>query len=354
LFRKDASLSPREQRRRFQYSRAAMTTRRFTCAAACVLVAAGSLLAGSAQPATPLKTRVAIFYYPWWGTPERDGSWLHWSQNAHTPPSDVAAAFFPARGAYSSADPAVVRSQMREIARTGIDTVIVSWWGGGSTEDARLPLVIREARAARLRVAVHIEPWTDRTPAEVASAIGSLMGRGINEFYVYDSVASPDGEWAAELRKVGSAVIYAHTPLVGKARRGGFDGVYTYDVYMHSGGAFPRICAQARQVSLRCAPSVGPGYDAHRATGDVRRQPRKRGARYDSMWERAIRAQPDVVTITSYNEWHEGTQIEPARAAGLPYLSYEGAWGLTGKAAERAYLDRTAFWVKRLRTPLPP
>ena len=70
------------------------------------------------------------------------------------------------------------------------------------------------------------------------------------------------------------------------------------------------------------------------------------------MWDRAIRAQPDIVTITSYNEWHEGTQIEPARAVGPPYLSYEGAYGLNGKAAERAYLDRTAYWVKRLRAPV--
>ena len=55
------------------------------------------------------------------------------------------------------------------------------------------------------------------------------------------------------------------------------------------------------------------------------------------------------MTITSYNEWHEGTQIEPARAVGRAYLSYDGAWGLHGRAAQRAYLDRTAYWVGRLR-----
>ena len=66
------------------------------------------------------------------------------------------------------------------------------------------------------------------------------------------------------------------------------------------------------------------------------------------MWQAAVRASPDVVTITSYNEWHEGTQIEPARAAG-GYLAYDGAWGRKGADAERAYLDRTAYWVDRLR-----
>jgi hypothetical protein len=67
------------------------------------------------------------------------------------------------------------------------------------------------------------------------------------------------------------------------------------------------------------------------------------------MWRAALTAAPDVVTITSYNEWHEGTQIEPARAAGRSYLSYDGAWGRRGADAQRAYLDRTSYWVDRLR-----
>jgi hypothetical protein len=66
------------------------------------------------------------------------------------------------------------------------------------------------------------------------------------------------------------------------------------------------------------------------------------------MWSAALRAAPDVVTITSYNEWHEGTQIEPARVRSA-YQAYDGAWGLTGHSAETAYLDRTAFWVDQLR-----
>jgi hypothetical protein len=326
-----------------------MTGRRLSLAMACAVAVLAGVLAERASSRPMPAVRVGIFYYPWWGSEKADGAWIHWGQNDHLPPSDVASSFYPSRGAYSSADPAVVRAHMREIASAGVDTVIVSWWGDGSVEDARLPLVLREAKAARLRVAVHVEPWRGRSPQAAAAAIASLQARGVREFFVYDSTADDDRQWAEALRTVDRAVVYASTSLVGKARRGGFDGVYSYDVFAHSGASFGRVCAQARQAGLLCAPSVGPGYDARRATGDGRVQPRARGARYDLMWSRAIRAHPDMVTVTSYNEWHEGTQIEPARAAGEPYRSYEGAYGMRGPAAERAYLDRTAHWVAQLR-----
>ena len=70
------------------------------------------------------------------------------------------------------------------------------------------------------------------------------------------------------------------------------------------------------------------------------------------MWRAAIQAHADRVTITSYNEWHEGTQIEPAAAGrhgAYRYFSYDGAWGLHGPAAQSAYLARTRYWSDVLR-----
>ena len=39
---------------------------------------------------------------------------------------------------------------------------------------------------------------------------------------------------------------------------------------------------------------------------------RENGGYYDRMFRAAVDASPDVVFITSFNEWGEGTQIEPA------------------------------------------
>ena len=112
------------------------------------------------------------------------------------------------------------------------------------------------------------------------------------------SVRACPADWAQLNATLAGARIFAQTTLVGFAKLGGFIGVYTYD----------------------------------------------------AMWTSALRADPDLVTITSYNEWSEGTQIEPAKpepAAGA-YLSYDGAWGRHGRAASRAYLWRTACWTSVL------
>jgi hypothetical protein len=245
---------------------------------------------------------------------------------------------------------------MREIAGTGIDTVIVSWWGPGSVEDGRLPFVIAAAQAAGLHVALHVEPWVGRTPQGVADALRGFAALGIRDAYVYDSAASPDADWHSALASLSGVRVFANTPLAGKALKGGFQGIYTYDVLVYDGSSFGRMCENARQVGLLCAPSVGPGFDARRATGDPRVRERNDGRWYDHMWQAAVRASPDLVTITSYNEWHEGTQIEPARASNGLYACYDGAWGLDGRRAQRAYIDRTTYWVGKLRggleTPL--
>ena len=309
---------------------------------------AGSRPAGPGPPTGAGAGEVAIFYYPWYGTVARDGAWQHWQQNGNVPPSQIASGWYPARGPYSSSDAAVVRAQMREIASIGVQTVIVSWWGSGSPEADWLPNVVKAARAAGLRVALHVEPFAGRTPAALEPELLAFAASGITDAYVYDSTTSADSDWRALNARLPGMRLFANTGLPGKAMAGGFAGLYTYDVRVYDGSSFPRVCASARLHGLLCAPSVGPGFDAVRATGYTRVRSRAAGATYDRMWRAAVKATADIVTITSYNEWHEGTQIEQA-AATAGYKSYDGAYGLVGRAAQRAYLDRTALWVRRYR-----
>jgi glycoprotein endo-alpha-1,2-mannosidase len=326
------------------------TTAAILCGLACLGLPAaaaphGGVGPGTGEGGTPPET--AIFYYPWFGTQARDGAFTHWKQGGSVPPDRIASGFYPARGPYSSSDALVLAAQMQEIAATGISTVIVSWWGRGSVEDERLPGVIGAARLHGLAVAAHIEPYESRSVPSVSADIAYLRTLGISDFYIWSSPWLPDLEWAELNRRLSGVRVFANTNLAGKAAAGGFDGIYTYDVLLFGGALFPRFCTQAHRLRLLCAPSVGPGYDARRATGDMRVRLRRNGATYDSMWRGAIRSRPDVITVTSYNEWHEGTQIEPARPGRQGYAGYDGAWGRRGEASKTAYLERTGYWTAR-------
>jgi hypothetical protein len=286
----------------------------------------------------------AIFFYPWYSTMLHDGRYSHWTQGGHQPPFDLASQFFPARGPYSSGDPRVLRAQMRDIAFAGIDEVVSSWWGRGSAEDLRLPAVVRAAKRFRLRVAVQLEPYPGRTIESIGADVAYLRALGIHDVYVYRSEDFTAEDWSNVTRQPTGVRLFAQTNHVGFAAHAGFAGFYTYDILLYDGAKFGRLCEQARAAAILCAPSVGPGYEATAATGDTRVKPRLDGETYDSMWRAAEAAGADIVTITSYNEWGEGTQIEPAGHGGR-YESYDGAYGLHGRAAERAYITRTRYWT---------
>lgn len=316
-------------------------------------------LPASAQGTATPPVRVTAFYYPWYGTSAQDGAYQHWGQDGHAPPNDIASSYYPARGLYSSSNAVVVGQQMEEIRNAGIDEIAVSWWGQGSEEDKRLPLVLQEARAAGVAVAVHIEPYPGRSVASITADVAYLKTLGISTFYIYRALDLPIADWAAahDALHAGGGTFFAQTGMAGAAAAARFDGIYTYDIVTFGGNSFARICGEAAKLHLLCAPSVGPGYDARRGDGDPRVKLRRNGRTYDAMWRAAIQIHASRVTITSFNEWHEGTQIEPAALPGrrgkYRYLSYDGAWGTHGVQAEYAYLNRTLYWSNVLRSTVP-
>jgi len=323
------------------------------------------------RPAVSHPAEVSIFFYPWYATPAtapRTG-YRHWEQNNHTPPFDIGANFYPADGLYSSLAPAVLAKQARQMAASGVDTVVTSWWGRGTDaahyEDWMLPDLVAAVRAAGLRLAVHLEPYKTRSLTTVAGDLAYLRGLGITDVYVYQAETwGAAADWVPALSTQPGMRFFAESGHLGSmlngvfadyARDAGFDGIYTYDVVRFGAAEMAVACGAARQRRLLCSPSVGPGFDGRRAgMGHIPVVDPAGGLRYDTMWRGAIAAGADVISITSWNEWHEGTQIEPAKpycfpSDGFCSPGYEGVYGRFGVAAQTAYMDRTAEWARDFR-----
>ena len=166
--------------------------------------------------------RSSIFYYPWYGTPQHDGKFIHWQQNGGEPPHRIASSYYPARGPYSSADRLVLAAQMDEIRRAGIDQISVSWWGWGSIEDRRLELLLPEAQDRTASTSPHTSSRTGAGPRQsTASDIAHLRELGIRDFYVYGPQDDTPEAWAAARASLPQGVrLFAQTHLVGWAAAG--------------------------------------------------------------------------------------------------------------------------------------
>ncbi len=324
---------------------------------------------GAAPTAGALADDVHLFYYSWYGSPAVNGGWRHWQQGGRTPPDDIGADLYPALGPYDSGEAGAVARHMEWVARSGAGVIVYSWWGRGSYEDRLVRRVLDAARERGIEVAWHLEPYAGRTAASTVADIeyiNSTYGShpafhrsaehgGRSAFYVFQSLDIAD--WTPLDEVTDTSIVLAQTTDTTKIAH--FSGMYTYDgIAGATAPGWKQAGDYARANGLIWAPSVAPGYIDDRAVpgNSTPTVERANGAAYDRQWSNAldpaIGGSPTWVSVTSFNEWHEGSSIEPADStppAGRGYRTYESAYGQTGEAAQTAYLDRTAYWVGRFR-----
>ncbi|HEY0450786.1 discoidin domain-containing protein [Actinophytocola sp.] len=329
------------------------------------LVVAAVPVPASSAGVQAVPADVQLFYYPWYGSPTVNGSYRHWPQGNHTPPDDIGANYYPTLGAYDSGDTAAIDQHMTWIQRSGAGTIVTSWWGQGSYEDNLVPRILDSAARHGIKVAWHLEPYGNRTAASTVADINYINSRygsspafyrdaahgNRSAFYVFESLRITD--WSALDQVSGTSIVLAQTTDTSKVAH--FGGMYTYDgIAGATAPGWKNASDYCKANGLVWAPSVAPGYIDDRAVpgNTTPTLNRDNGAAYDKEWHNALDpatgGAPTWVSVTSFNEWHEGSTLEPARSSppgGQGYLTYEGAYGQTGAAAETAYLDRTRYWV---------
>lgn len=328
------------------------------------------------QPAA----NVAAFYYPWYGNPDVDSGWMHWDQNGHQPPTDIASDYFPMLGTYSSMDPMIIAQHFAWLRQAGVGVIVTSWWGPEDRTDQAVPRLLEIAAHYGLKVAFHIEPYPTRSPEALINHVRYLAERyGDHPAYYRTPGSSPWNEQsepaglfflADPYQQAGSTQdaepaswteaidtlhrdqlgwVLAGTPDPRWVEEGHFDGLYNYSFQGPRPGD-PQAFAWARDLRPGAwyVPSVAPGFSAGQLgyPSDTY-VPRDNGATYNGQWEAAVSQEvpPQLITINSFNQWLEGTAIEPAAPGGDPNVP--GRYADFGDLGPLGYIESTREWVGR-------
>jgi hypothetical protein len=113
-----------------------------------------------------------------------------------------------------------------------------------------------------------------------------------------------------------------------------FDGITGYNMYAvnriepdflkNVDKVYQKFYQYTLSNNLSFIPNVMPGYDDRKLKGFNRPVlERKDGKFYKEFWEVAkkyLDPSLKMVLITTFNEWHEGTEIEPSKEYGTKYL----------------------------------
>lgn len=330
-----------------------------------------------------------IFYYNWYGNPEFDQFYRHWNHNILPHWSDstwnntqgydgyntIGSNFYPKLGTYSSNNPDIIRKHMEMISKAGIGTISVSWWGQNSYEDNSIKIILDMADLYCIKVNFHIEPFPNRNALSTIEAITYIIDQyGKHNafytykdkplFYVYDSYLISKEDWASVLTihqkntirntKYNSIFIglWVNEQDSIFFKESGFDGFYTYFAsdgftYGSTINNWEYLSNWANVNNKIFIPCVGPGYNDERIRpwNTHNYKDRENGKYFDEAFKTALAAKPRIVGITSFNEWHEGTQIEPA----IPKVSKNFIFEDYEEKDSNYYLNRTYFWLNRFK-----
>jgi len=324
--------------------------------------------------------KVLAFYYPWYGnttdyTNESLGivdyykdNWLHWNYGDKTPtPDDYAGTDAPLLGLYDSNDPNLIKKHFQLAERAKIDGFICSWWGIDSYTDYSFKniITIAEKEHPSIKFTIYFESnqqrFKDMPRAELIEQISDEI------IYIFDKYS--DSEYF--LKVEGKPVMFFYTtflyspfvwqkiiqnvkakydcfliadvftmPEVKSEYIFIFDGIHIYNPtwyiynqrdFFKNEKTFGNVKDQykamlevAHNWNKLFAATVIPGYDDR-----IIREPgtyigRDDGNTYDYLWR--ISKNADWVLITSFNEWHEGTEIEPSKEYGYYYIDQTAYW----------------------------
>lgn len=330
-------------------------------------------------------------YLPWFANPQPGDAWgFHWTMNHFDPKRllwdgrrEVAAHDTPLIGLYDSGDPSALECQVLLMKLAGIDGVILDWYGPEAGLDHgqlhhNAQKLIPLLRKAGLRFAVcyedqslarRIDAGLIRPEESVARARAALRWLEDNWFkepeYVRQEgrpallMFGPQHLKPAEWTQVRESI--ATQPLVyglaHLAKNFGLDGSFAWPPV--SGGKTVSTAQWGRELDAldarrnageRVISAAFPGFhDAYAQAGlhaSYGRIDDRDGRTFSETLGRALKESPDLVQLATWNDYGEGTQIEPTRQQGFRYLE------TVQKARRHAGGPSSKFTAADLRLPI--
>lgn len=238
---------------------------------------------------------------------------------------------------YVSADRATIERQVTEAQGAGIEGFEVNWWGPGNQTDTNLQTLLSVAGSHGFKVTIDFDlnsPFVHNAGDVTNDLLYAkryfndpswFKYNGKPYFVFYGTRKYDVSTWGAILQQADpnhSALWIAEGDIFSYLDV--FDGIHPYSVAW-SPNPSRQLASYASQTRAHQGKiwmaTTMPGYNDKLARGaqgfSVDRQG---GAYYTTMWQGAVASHPDVISITSFNEWVEGSQMEPSKSYGNLYL----------------------------------
>jgi hypothetical protein len=249
---------------------------------------------------------------------------------------------------YNSSDDTTIDEQLHEAMNAGITGFISSWWGPDDITDKNFAKLLTHAATLEQSTGYHFSAtiyFESNAPAfkDSASMVNALRyvishygndphffhwhgkpviffwnqlgnGRTLNTWASIRSQADPHNQtiWSAEGTDTHLLDVFDGIHLFSAA----YWGIQQNNISTVDQSFRAKVDAynQAHHTQKIWAAGVLPGYDDTRIPGRKGTYvvQRNNGATYQASWTGALSSNPDWITITSFNEWYEGSMIEPS------------------------------------------
>jgi uncharacterized protein YraI len=304
------------------------------------MIAAPATTAAPAQAAPQRQSAgdslVLAFYYAWYDS----GVWTYDRL------SDL-----PAEP-YASRDRGAMGRHIDQARRAGIDALLLAWYGPGGpnqTED-NLAAMLDEAAARGFKIGVLFE--TDSPFFSGQGDVTSALQHLLSVHAAHPAYLRVDGRpviffWRPGIygvdtwRSIRAQSDPGNTAVwIGEGTDTGllavFDGHHLYSNTWNPpadlSGVNRNYAARVQQAqetfgaTKLWVATVMPGYNDVRIRADGFARDRESGNYYAQAWQAALDSQPHWIVVNSFNEWPEGSYIEPSAAYGDAYLDLTAAW----------------------------